>query len=541
VAFSPHATARSMKNAVAAEVGVMARRSDRDDPLSEVRRLLRGLRGTPSAQRGTPSAQRGTALRGSVQIALFRLPSRQEAIVRRYDLNGERASKIQSDLGLSPRQFFRDRRAGLALLSSYIFEPQHVPKAVNVHAALEPPCEAGIAARAFARSLAQSGDARCLDVLRELAAASREPVDRADLLLELAETAADCSDEEAARQATGAASLLVTPIGETPAGELLRGRLARMRARLSQSLDDAHSFIVQALTILRASFAGDSSRSKSVSALVDTLGDAALLHFSLGAYARARAASLEAVGLIDAFGLRTRPKTLEILAMNAAIEACVGGRTCAAIAEVASLLRLAVDSGWSSTACRLGADVVGLNAICGDYDEAIRWYQRLMPFSQSGARPSDRANLAMEAAHSYTMAGRAREALAILGYVRPENGCPRNELPSWHAVTGAALANLGNGAAAIAEARSALSGYESRGVERGVGDAHHLLAVCHARRGDERRAREHIGEARRLVQRYGVPYALLLTLVSEASIVRSPAARNDAIEYGRLLQRLARS
>jgi Flp pilus assembly protein TadD len=138
------------------------------------------------------------------------------------------------------------------------------------------------------------------------------------------------------------------------------------------------------------------------------------------------------------------------------------------------------------------------------------------------------------------MAGRSREALAILGYVRPENGCPRNELPSWHAVTGAALANLGDGAAAIAEARSALSGYTSRGVERGVGDAHHLLAVCHARRGDERRAREHIGEARRLVERYGVPYALLLTLVSEAAIVRSAAARNDAIEYGRLLQRLAR-
>ena len=53
--------------------------------------------------------------------------------------------------------------------------------------------------------------------------------------------------------------------------------------------------------------------------------------------------------------------------------------------------------------------------------------------------------------------------------------------------------------------------------------------------------RSPIGEARRLVERYGVPYALLLTLVSEAAIVRSPAVRNDAIEYGRLLQRLARS
>jgi tetratricopeptide (TPR) repeat protein len=511
----------------------MARRSDREDPLSEIRRSLRRLR-------AAPGTQRGTALRGSVEIALFRLPSRQQAILRRYDLNGERAPKIQCELGLSPRQFFRDRRAGLALLSTYVFEPEHVPKAANVHAALEVPSEAGIAARVFARGLAQTGDTRCLDVLRDLAATAHEPVDRADLLLELADTAADCSNEQVAAKAMAAASFLVSSIRDMQAGELLRGRLARVRARLSQSLDDALLLVAEALTILRASVAGGDTGSESASALVDALGDAALLHFSLGAYARARAASLEAVALIDAFALRSRPKALEILAMHAAIEACVGGRASAAIAEVTSLLRLAVDSGWSSTACRLGADVVGLNAICGDYDEAIRWYQRLMPFSQGGTRPSDRANLAMEAAHSYTMAGRSREALAILGYVRPENGCPRNELPSWHAVTGAALANLGDGAAAIAEARSALSGYTSRGVERGVGDAHHLLAVCHARRGDERRAREHIGEARRLVERYGVPYALLLTLVSEAAIVRSAAARNDAIEYGRLLQRLAR-
>jgi tetratricopeptide (TPR) repeat protein len=512
----------------------MARRSDREDPLSEVRRLLRRLR-------TAPGAPQGTALRGSVEIALFRLPSRQQAVVRRYDLNGERASKIQCELGLSPRQFFRDRRAGLALLGSYVFEPQPALKAASVHATLEVPYEAGIAARAFARSLAQTGDARCLDVLRDLAAMAREPIERADLLLELAETAADCSDEQVAAKATGAASLLVSSIRDTQAGELLRGRLARVRARLSQSLDDALSFVAEAVTILRLSVASGSSGLKSASALVDALGDAALLHFSLGAYARARAASLEAVALIDRFALRSRPKALEILAMHAVIEACVSGRTSVAIAEVTSLLRLAVDSGWSSTACRLGADVVGLNAICGDYDQAIRWYQRLMPFSQGGTRPSDRANLAMEAAHSYTMAGRSREALAVLGYIRPENGCPRNELPSWHAVTGAALANLGDGAAAIAEARSALSGYSSRGVERGVGDAHHLLAVCHARRGEERRAREHIGEARRLIERYGVPYALLLTLVSEAAIVRSAAARNDAIEYGRLLQRLARS
>src|SRR5579863_6619827 len=98
----------------------MARRSDREDPISELRRLLRGVR-------VSPRAPRSAALRGAVEIALFRLPPRQRAIVRRYDLDGERASDVQRELGLSPRQFFRDRRSGLAQLSGYISEPEPSP------------------------------------------------------------------------------------------------------------------------------------------------------------------------------------------------------------------------------------------------------------------------------------------------------------------------------------------------------------------------------------------------------------------------------
>ncbi len=510
----------------------MARRSDREDSLSEIRRLLRGLR-------SQPATQWTRALRGAVDIALFRLPSRQQTIVRRYDLGGERASVIQRDLGLSPRQFFRDRRAGLELLSNHVFVPESAACAADASAATETPYERGIAARVYARSLAQSADARCLDVLGDLAATAREPAQRADLLLELAEAAIDCADERVAEKAAGEASPLVDDLGDAHAA--LRGRLALVRAHLSQNFGDALSLVAQAATTLRASLARGTDAYESALVLADALGDATLLHYTLGRYAPALAASLEAVETIERFGLRKSPKSLEILGTHAAIESCVNGRARAAAAGVASLLRFAVDSGWSATAFRLGSTLVGLNAICGEYDEAIRWYDRLAPFSHGGARPSDRANIAMEAAHSYTMAGRSRAALALLGYVAPEQGCPHSQRASWHAVAGAALANLGDDAAAIAEARSALSVYSSRGLNRGVGDAHRLLAICYAHRGDARRAREHIDEARRLVERYGVPYALLLTLVSEAAIVRSAAARSNAIEYRRLLQRLASS
>jgi hypothetical protein len=510
----------------------MARRPNREDPLTEVRRLLREMRRRP----GT----RDDAMRGAIEIALFRLPPRQESIVRRYDLGGERACEIQRDLALSARQFFRDRHAGLTLLSRFVFEPASARNAVAANAAGAEPYDTKLAARTHARELAQRADRRSLDLLAELAMTASDAAERADVLVELAETAVEFSEESVAAQAVREAATLIGGLDAVQTGDVLAGRLALVRAHLTDSFDGALSLVAQSVTALRADLARSGDR-QSAAALADALGDGARLYYYLGSYAQARAASHEAVAFIDSFGLRKSAKMLEILAMHAAIEASVSGRTRAAAGNVASLLRVAFDSGWSATACRLGSTLVGLNAICGEYGEAIGWYHRLLPLSERGARPSDRANLRMEAAHAYTMTGKPREALALLGYARSSDGCPSKQMPSWHAVAGAALASSGDDAAALTEARTALAAYGSLGMSRGMGDAHRLLAVCSAHRGDTRRAREHIGEARRLVERYGVPYALLLTLVSEAAIVRTPVARSNAIEYERLLHRLART
>ena len=75
----------------------MARRPNLDNPLVAWRRAVRGL-------------PRNAALRESIEIALFRVPARQREVVRRYDLSGEPAAEIQRVLGISARQFFRDRR-----------------------------------------------------------------------------------------------------------------------------------------------------------------------------------------------------------------------------------------------------------------------------------------------------------------------------------------------------------------------------------------------------------------------------------------------
>ncbi|HEY2474474.1 MAG TPA: hypothetical protein VGI19_06690 [Candidatus Cybelea sp.] len=515
----------------------MARKSDRDDPLSAVRRLLRELRALRAF-----AAQR----RGAVEIALFRLPPRQREIVRRYDLTGEAARDVQRSMALSPRQFFRDRRQALVLLSEQLFDENGRASEDGVlgrtFSAISAGSESALAGKTFARSLAQSGNVQCLDALRTLAYDANEPLERADLLLELAETANDYSDEPAASDAVATASQVVSAADFEPAvSDWLRGRLARAQAHLADTPHDRAQQFACAAALLRRSIALDPALLEPRAALADTLGDDALIQFLLGNFAQARAASAEAVELIDAFELGNRPQALEVLAMHVAIEASLSGRTRAAAGRVAALLRAAGESGWSSTASRIGGVLVGLNGISGDYAEAIRRYQTMAPLALRGARPGDRSDLMKEAAHAYTMVGRPREALSILGYVRPDYCCPRVEVPTWHAYAAAALDRLGEHEEALREAREALDGYSAQRTARGLGDAHRLIATCYAKLGDTRAAREHLSEARRLTEHHGTPYGLLRTLSAEAAILKSSTLQREAAEYARLLQNLARS
>ena len=520
------------KNAnVFAECITMARRSDRDDPLSATRRLLR---------ESSPSS------RGEVEIALFRLPAREREVVRRYDLAGERASVVQRSLGLSPRQFFRDRRQALATLEGHLFSSEHgsLERAdAKGHApTLVFGGDVEMAARSFARAVAQAGNSQCLEVLRQLARNAVDPVRRLDLLLELAETALQYSDEATARGAVEEASRLASAsVFGTAAGDWLFGRLAAVEAHLAATPHEGVAHFARAVALLRRSVAANPAAWEPWAALADALGDRALLQFWIGGFSAARAASLEAAELIATFGLSKRPQALETVAMHTTIEAVFSGRTRAAVAHVSTLLGHATEAGWSSTASFLGAVVVGLNAVGGDYAEAIRWYRSIAPLTMSAARPSDRSALTREAAHSYTMLGQPQAALSILGYVRPSEGYPRAEVPSWHAYAAAALERRGENAAALRESREALAGYTLQGSERGIGGSHRLIASCQARLGNARAAREHVREARRLTERYGTPYGLLGILSTEAAILQTPALKRDATEYARLLQNLARS
>jgi hypothetical protein len=155
-----------------------------------------------------------------------------------------------------------------------------------------------------------------------------------------------------------------------------------------------------------------------------------------------------------------------IVATNAALDACLAGYMGAALVTVSSLLRRAVDSAWSATASRLGADLVGLYGASGECGSAVRWYARLWPVWLKSARPRVRWSVTVEAAGSYAAASRPCEALAILNQAKDAASCPPRAVREKHAFVASSLLQLGENAKALREAHAALRG--ARPVELGA-------------------------------------------------------------------------
>lgn len=540
----------------------MARAPDRDDPLATVRQLLRDVRNaarlavSPAVQLlcpDVPPAQRQAALVDIISMALYRLPARQREVLRRYDLEGQSAAAVQRAMALSPRQFFRDRHAGLVLLSAQLLSPstprrepkgRRATRRIAATAATAPRTvtvgDPEIVRRAFARGLREAGDPACLRVLRDLAHAESDAQRRTDLFLDLADAAVDCDDDGTVAEAANAIVALLREAEPSTADRsaYVEGRLARVLGRSAPTLEGSGAHYEHALQLLRRSAAAMGNNIDAQAALAESLGDLAVLNFAHGAFAQARSASAQARTIVEAFGLSSRPKGVEMLAMDATLDACISGRTERAIALVASLLVRAVEAGWCSTACKLGGTIVGLHCLHGDYEDAIAWYRRMAPYPLDGLRPRARTALGLEAAHAFTMTGRAAEALSILAYERPEDGSWQGEAPCWHGFAAGALERLDEPAAALSEALAALAGYEAQHVARGRGDAHRIIATCQAKLGNMRAAREHILESQRIVESYGTPYSLLRTLVAKANLFDEPAQRVEAIEFAQFLRRM---
>ncbi len=509
----------------------MTRRANVADELSTIRRLLRDVR------RGIGVAKRDRAIVKVVRLALFRLPARQREIVRRYDLEGQPAPRVQADLAISRRQLFRDRRAALSLLHVQVFGERGVTEIPRVsEKAAVVGGEVQSATRALALTLCQSGSGRGFQLLHELSVEARNAAERAHLLLDLAEAAFECSVAGLATESAERAAPLVDQLSTSHSAqyECVSGRFAAVQARLAPTLAKATENSDRSIWLLQQAHSADPSDTEIQLWLADAIAGRALIQISCGRFAEARQATAEACALIH--GLEPlRPAMLQIFAMRATLSASASGEPTDSMRSLRALFTQALEAGWHCLAGRLAADIVGLHNVHEDYNGALRFYRKIATFPFDGSRAIDRFAITGEAAHAYITTGRPAEGLALLREVAPDTGVPERERPTWHLAVGKALEQLGHTKIALREANEAMDGFIAQGTDRGTAAAHHLLARCHAHLKHRRASREHIDQAYELTAKYGTPYALFRVLGAKARIFGNAALAEEARELAAAL------
>ena len=214
----------------------MARKSDRDDPLSTVRRLLRELRTLRSL--GVRRRRRCSAPSRS-HSSVYRRASARSSGDTILPFHG--VAEVQRALAISPRAVLSRPPPGRSPFSASIFSTStgarlKIARSPRLRHRCRPPAKRGLRARPSRAASRKPENVQCLDALRSARQDASDPLERADLLLELAETANDYSDEPAASAAVLAASRLLNDAEFTPAvADWLRGRLARAQAHLAET------------------------------------------------------------------------------------------------------------------------------------------------------------------------------------------------------------------------------------------------------------------------------------------------------------------
>ena len=346
------------------------------------------------AARISPSSSRG-------EVEIWRSSGSQRAereVVQRYDLAGERASVVQRSLGLSPRQFFRDRRQALAhARGPSVFEraPGSLERAdAKGHApTLVFGGDVEMAARSFARAVAQAGKTQCLEVLRRVARNAVDPVRRLDLLLEwrrphssIATKRRRAAQSRRCRVSRARPSSARPPaIGFSDVSPPLKRTSQPRRMKASRTLRARWlcSVVVSA---------ANPAAWEPWAALADALGDRALLQFWIGGFSAARVCFTGSRGLSPSFGSAKAPQLWKPWQCTRRL------RRSSPVAH--ARLSRTFQRCWATPLRQDGrrrrafsAPSLSVSTVGGDYAEAIRWYRSLAPLTMSAARPSDRSAL----------------------------------------------------------------------------------------------------------------------------------------------------
>ena len=172
-------------------------------------------------------------------VLLHRLPYRQRAILKRYDLNREPLPLLLNDLAISRRQFFRDRRRGLERLLA-LFPPMRsdcdapaIAASRAVGAAVCPAHERLSLERSAIIGLRNAGAADVAVARLQALLLGLSRPERRDILLEISEIAMEYGDRQSIRKII--ADIRENGLDALEADEISSARLLSLEADLAET------------------------------------------------------------------------------------------------------------------------------------------------------------------------------------------------------------------------------------------------------------------------------------------------------------------
>jgi tetratricopeptide (TPR) repeat protein len=498
---------------------------------AEFRRLMRDIR-NPARLRTNRLATRvcsvepsglASTLRQAVEVSLYRLPSRQREIVRRYDLSGEPVGETCKALAVSRRQFFRDHRAALRRLATFMLQSTEGTPGVGMDgcASVEIPIRSSMPLSMIRTLVAGLRNAGAYDeaiaVLRRACLIHDRPLARIELWVDLAEIAHERGDAVTAANALERARRTIDVERAGP-GPVLTARISLVDGQLASSHLERRTIYHKALALLRATAERWESVSEGGAVLVKTLHALSLSDDHRGDWVAAREAARAAASEARRFGLEETPLGLVVKANHVMRDARQFGDVDAALRPLRDGLSLALRNGWVQGAGDIVVHFVNVNLMRSRYSQALEWKAWISSVDPARFTARTRNFLAVDIAHALTMLGRPEQALMALQSGSDEGLAFAGAREYWRAEALRASGNVGE---ALALASRALDGAADADSGKGKARTKRLLASCHNALGHGRFAHKTLSECLELSSSYVSPYDLLLTMAVARQIGRT--------------------
>jgi tetratricopeptide (TPR) repeat protein len=530
-------------------------------PIASVRRLLRRLndpdelRANPLASRYFADAERVATSRGLFErtiIARVRAAvvsaveglkdphagaqsrgARQRAIITRCDLRGDKHETVAQELGISRREFYRERRRAFERLGAALERELSAP--------LEPirirPSELELRLQ-YASSLHLVGrfDA-ALAELEILGAQDRPGPERIRPLCYGVEIACDAGDTEAARHLLDEARTTLEGIGGVRAPALSRAHVAIASGILAWRTGDAQGALRaydSAARTLRV--IAEPNDQFALEALAMSRLRAADVFSEIGKPDEALTALGEARLVADRMPHQAPLLRGDLVAALGSAHAVVTGGLSLAIHELQEAFAIYQRHNAIRRAAKISVELSVLFMQREDYGESLHYGRTALGIARSVCGKDEYAYMCLNLSYAEARSGYAEHALALIAQAR--------EMVSDRGFV-AALCTLADAearlaaqqfVAAIRVARAARNAMTLLGAERYVGAALRIEAEAHEKLGEEREAIAAIERAIDLLRRYGHPFSLMQAYRCSARLTNNRAHRDAAAELQTTLQ-----